>query len=414
MVVFCQLILSLYFINKKSIMAKNIDAKFGFATRSIHTGNEVDGETGAIRRPITMANSYALPYDAAEMNWSDAGTALYTRNGGANQRYLQEKLAALSQTEDAVVLASGVAALHAVFFTFLRSGDHVVSSNVMYIAVYRLLTQYLPEKYQISATLVDSSDVDAVRRAIRPNTKLIHIETPGNPTLNISDIQAIAHIAHENGALLSVDNTFASPYNQLPATLGADLVVESLTKYINGHGDAMGGAVLGKKERIDQIRAEAMVNVGGVISPFNAWLIMRGAVTLPLRMRQHNESGLAIARFLAEHPLVRFVSYPGLESHRGHEIAKRQMHPGFSGMIAFGLKLDADGHNRFISRLKIITSAVSLGHDESLIVFLGPDDERQYLFPEEFSGGFFRFSVGLEDTEDLIGDLDQALSSLLS
>ncbi len=284
----------------------------------------------------------------------------------------------------------------------------------MYIAVYRLLTQYLPEKYQISATLVDSSDVDAVRRAIRPNTKLIHIETPGNPTLNISDIQAIAHIAHENGALLSVDNTFASPYNQLPATLGADLVVESLTKYINGHGDAMGGAVLGKKERIDQIRAEAMVNVGGVISPFNAWLIMRGAVTLPLRMRQHNESGLAIARFLAEHPLVRFVSYPGLESHRGHEIAKRQMHPGFSGMIAFGLKLDADGHNRFISRLKIITSAVSLGHDESLIVFLGPDDERQYLFPEEFSGGFFRFSVGLEDTEDLIGDLDQALSSLLS
>ncbi|HBX45012.1 trans-sulfuration enzyme family protein [Limibacterium fermenti] len=395
-------------------MAKNIDAKFGFATRSIHTGNEVDGETGAIRRPITMANSYALPYDAAEMNWSDAGTALYTRNGGANQRYLQEKLAALSQTEDAVVLASGVAALHAVFFTFLRSGDHVVSSNVMYIAVYRLLTQYLPEKYQISATLVDSSDVDAVRRAIRPNTKLIHIETPGNPTLNISDIQAIAHIAHENGALLSVDNTFASPYNQLPATLGADLVVESLTKYINGHGDAMGGAVLGKKERIDQIRAEAMVNVGGVISPFNAWLIMRGAVTLPLRMRQHNESGLAIARFLAEHPLVRFVAYPGLESHRGHEIAKRQMHPGFSGMIAFGLKLDADGHNRFISRLKIITSAVSLGHDESLIVFLGPDDERQYLFPEEFSGGFFRFSVGLEDTEDLIGDLDQALSSLLS
>lgn len=395
-------------------MAKNIDAKFGFATRSVHTGNEVDGETGAIRRPITMANSYALPYDAAEMNWSDAGTVLYTRNGGANQRYLQEKLAALSQTEDAVVLASGVAALHAVFFTFLRSGDHVVSSNVMYIAVYRLLTQYLPEKYQISATLVDSSDVDAVRRAIRPNTKLIHIETPGNPTLNISDIQAIAHIAHENGALLSVDNTFASPYNQLPATLGADLVVESLTKYINGHGDAMGGAVLGKKERIDQIRAEAMVNVGGVISPFNAWLIMRGAVTLPLRMRQHNESGLAIARFLAEHPLVRFVSYPGLESHRRYEIAKRQMYPGFSGMIAFGLKLDADGHNRFISRLKIITSAVSLGHDESLIVFLGPDDERQYLFPEEFSGGFFRFSVGLEDTEDLIGDLDQALSSLLS
>ncbi len=393
-------------------MAKNIDGSFGFATRSVHTGNEVDGETGAIRRPITMANSYALPYDPTHVNWSEAGEKLYTRNGGANQEYLQQKLGALSGTEDAVVLTTGVAALHSVFFTFLRSGDHVVASSISYIAVYRLLNEYLPEKYNITATLVDTSDVEAVRKAIRPNTRLIHIETPGNPLVSITDIKAVADLAHAAGILLSVDNTFDSPYNQLPVTLGADLVVESLTKYINGHGDAMGGAVLGRKELIDRIRKEAMVNVGGAISPFNAWLIMRGVVTLPLRMKQHNQNALIIARYLESHPLVSFVSYPGLPSHPGHEIAKRQMKGGFSGLISFGLKTNFDGHNKFVSRLRIITSAVSLGHDESLIVFLGPDDERQYLYPERFKNGFFRFSVGLEDVEDLIADLEQALDDL--
>lgn len=393
---------------------KKIDSGFGFATRSVHTGNEVDKETGAIRRPITLANSYALPYDPTNVNWSEAGQAVYTRNGGANQHYLQEKLAAVSETEDAVALSTGVAALHAVFFTFLQSGDHVVCSHVSYIAVYRLLTQYLPEKYQITATLVDTSDVEAVQKAIRPNTKLIHVETPGNPVISISDIQAIAEIAHQYGALLSVDNTFASPYNQLPEKLGADLVVESLTKYINGHGDAMGGAVLGKRELIDRIRAEAMINVGGAISPFNAWLIMRGMVTLPLRMKQHNENGLKVARYLEQHPAVSFVAYPGLESHPQHEVAARQMQAGYSGMIAFGLKTsDFDKHNEFVSHLRVITSAVSLGHDESLIVFLGPNDERQYLYPERFRNGFFRFSVGLEDAVDIIRDLEQALNETL-
>ena len=170
--------------------------EYGFQTRSVHTGNDIDGETGSIRRPITMANSYALPYDPTDVNWSDAGKALYTRNSGANQLYLQEKLAALEGSEDCVVLATGVAALSGVFFSMLKSGDHVVCSHVSYIAVYRLLTQYLPEKYGIEATLVDTSDLSAVKAAIRSNTKLIHIETPGNPTLNISDIEAIAQIAH--------------------------------------------------------------------------------------------------------------------------------------------------------------------------------------------------------------------------
>lgn len=386
--------------------------QLGFSTRSIHLGNDIDKETGAIRRPITMANSYALPYDPTDVNWSEAGKKLYTRNGGANQEYLQEKLAALHVTEDAVVLATGVAALHSVFFSFLNTGDHIVAGHISYIAVYRLLNEYLPEKYKIETTLVDSTNPQNVADAIRPNTKLIHIETPGNPIVNISDIAEIAKIAHANNILLSVDNTFASPFNQLPSLLGADLVVESLTKYINGHGDAMGGAVLGKKILIDEIRRQAMINVGGAISPFNAWLIMRGAVTLPLRMRQHNANALEIAKYLEKHPKVAFVSYPGLKSHPQHGVAKKQMSGGYSGLISFGLNADFDAHNRFVENLNIITSAVSLGHDESLIVFLGPNDERQYLYPYIFKHGFFRLSIGLEDADDLIADLEQALQDI--
>ena len=382
--------------------------QWDFSTRAVHVGNEVDKETGAIRRPITMANSYALPYDPTDMNWSSADGNLYTRNGGANQKYLQEKLSSLEGGEDCVVLASGVAALSGLFFSLLQTGDHVIFSSVTYIAVYRLLNELFNNKFNVETTIVDTSDLEAVKAAIRPNTKLIHIETPGNPTLSISDIEEIAKIAHQNGALLSVDNTFASPYNQRPIELGADFVVESLTKYINGHGDAMGGAIIGKKEYLDIIRAQAQVNLGGTISPFNAWLIMRGAVTLPLRMQRHNDNALKIARWLEKQPGVSFVAYPGLESHKGHEIAEKQMINGFGGVLSFGLKADHDTHNRFVQNLNIITSAVSLGHDESLIVFLGENDERQYLYPEEFHDGFFRFSVGIEDADDLIEDLRQA------
>lgn len=383
--------------------------EYGFATRAVHTGNDIDQDSGAIKRPITMANSYALPYDPTDMNWSSAAGNLYTRNGGTNQKYLQERIASLEGGEDCVVLASGVAALSGLFFALLSKGDHVIFSSVTYIAVYRLLNELLNNKFGVETTIVDTSDPANVEAAIRPNTKLIHIETPGNPTLTISDIAAIADIAHHHGALLSVDNTFASPYNQRPIELGADFCVESLTKYINGHGDSMGGAIIGKTEYLDQIRAQSQVNLGGTISPFNAWLIMRGSVTLPLRMRQHNENALEVAQWLEAQPCVSFVAYPGLESHKGHEIAIKQMAPGFGGVLSFGLKADHDTHNRFVSFLNVITSAVSLGHDESLIVFLGENDERQYLYPEEFHNGFFRFSVGIEDAEDIIRDLKQAM-----
>ena len=385
---------------------------FGFHTRAVHTGNDVDKETGAVKRPITMANSYELPYDPTNMNWSSAEGNLYTRNGGANQKYLQERLVSLEGGEDCIVLASGVAALSGLFFSLLKAGDHVVFSSVTYIAVYRLLNELFNEKSGVETTIVDTTDLDAVKAAIRPNTKLIHIETPGNPTISVTDISALAAIAHKNDALLSVDNTFASPYNQRPIELGADFSVESLTKYINGHGDAMGGAIIGKKEYLDIIRAQAQVNLGGTISPFNAWLIMRGSVTLPLRMKQHNENALKIAKWLEERPGVSFVSYPGLESHPQHEIALRQMAPGFGGVLTFGLKADHETHNRFVSHLRVITNAVSLGHDASLIVFLGENDERQHLYPERFHNGFFRFSVGIEDADDLIEDLRQALEKV--
>ena len=281
-----------------SMSTRQEEQEFGFATRAVHVGNDVDKDSGAIKRPITMANSYALPYDPTDMNWSSAGANLYTRNGGTNQKYLQERVASLEGGEDCVVLASGVAALNGLFFALLNQGDHVIFSSVTYIAVYRLLNELLNGKFGVETTLVDTTDPANVEAAIRPNTRLIHIETPGNPTLMVSDIAAIADIAHRHGALLSVDNTFASPFNQRPIELGADFTVESLTKYINGHGDAMGGAIIGKTEHLNLIRAQSQVNLGGTISPFNAWLIMRGSVTLPLRMRQHNENAMAVARWL--------------------------------------------------------------------------------------------------------------------
>ncbi|MFV0529765.1 MAG: trans-sulfuration enzyme family protein [Lachnospiraceae bacterium] len=381
----------------------------GLLTHAVHTGNGVDEFTKAIKRPITMANSYELPYDPSSINWSSSEGNLYTRNGGVNQQYLQEKIAQFEGGEDCIVLASGVAALSGLFFSLVNAGDHIVFSSVTYVAVYRLLNELFNGKFNVETTIVDTSDLEKVKAALRPNTKLIHIETPGNPTLTVSDIEEIARLAHANHSLLSVDNTFATPYNQKPIALGADFSIQSLTKYINGHGDAMGGAIIGRKEHLDTIRAQAQVNLGAAISPFNAWLIMRGAVTFPLRMRQHNESAQKIAEYLEGIPGVSFVAYPGLPSHRGHAIAKKQTLAGYGGMISFGLRTDHDGYNRFVSHLELITSAVSLGHDASLIVFLGEDDERQYLYPEEFHNGFLRFSVGIEDTEDLLEDLRQAL-----
>lgn len=381
-------------------------------TLAVHGGNEAVG--GAIRTPIVMANSYELPEDPSTISWSSSDTLLYTRNSGLNQLGLQRKLAALEGAEDCVVLASGVAALHAVFLTTLRAGDHVVCTDVGYVALRRLLGDILPERYGIRTTFTDTSDPAAVEAAIRPETRLVHTETITNPTIRVADIAALARIAHAHGALLSVDSTFTPPGWYRPLDDGADLVVHSLTKYINGHGDAMGGAVLGRADLVAPVRSDAMVDVGGVISPFNAWLIMRGSVTLPLRLRQHIAGAHAVARLLEADPRVAAVLHPDLASHPQHALAQRQFPHGSGAMIALTLDGDTDLQNRFVARLRVITSAVSLGHDESLIVQVGREEPHVAAFPEVFRrNGLLRLSVGLEDPDDLVEDITQALDATM-
>lgn len=381
----------------------------GDMTTSVHSGNDRSGPS--VRTPITMANSYHLPDNPETLDWSGTEQLFYTRNSGANQVALQTKLAAMEHAEDAVVLASGVAALHAVFFTLLRTGDHVVVSDMTYEATWKLWSRLLPEKYGIEATFVDVTDSDAVRAAFRPNTRMMTVEAIANPTTKIADIAALAAVTHDADALLVVDSTFTPPPLYRPLADGADLVVHSLTKYINGHGDAMGGAILGRTELLDPIRAQAMVDVGGVISPFNAWLIARGSITLPLRLRQHQNTAATLAQFLAEDERIAYVAYPGLASHPQHDLATRQFGGrGHGAMMAFAVRGDSATQNRFVSHLQIVTSAVSLGHDESLIVHVGTDGPRVAAYPDEFRRwGHLRFSVGLEDADDLRADLSAAL-----
>ena len=396
-------------------MAKKNDRfrDYDITTRAVHTGTDYDEGTGAVRRPLHMANSFKLPDDLSEVNYSSTDLLMYSRNGNPNQHWLEEKVASLHGADDAIVLASGVGALHALFWTLLESGERVVYPKVSYMAVYRLFHELFNRKFKVDTHMADMTDLDAVRAAVTPGTRLVHIETPDNPTDGVTDIAAVAKIAHENGALLSVDNTFASPFNQNPLELGADFVVEALTKFINGHGDAQGGAIISNDlETMDRIRYEAQVNVGSVISPFNAWQIFRGSVTFPLRMQRINESSQAIAEWLEQRDNVTFVAYPGLASNPGHELATRQMKNGFGGVISFGLKTDDKTVERFCAQLKVVTFAVSLGHDESLIFPQPSYDERIDLYPERFRKGFIRFSVGLEDPEDLIADLDQALKAV--
>lgn len=387
--------------------------EYGVATQTIHTGTDYDEGTGAVRRPLHMANSYKLPDDLSQVNYSSTDLLMYARNGNPNQHWLEEKIAALHNADDAIVLASGVGALHALFWTLLKTGDRVVYPKVSYMAVYRMFHELFNRKFGVETIMVDMTNLDAVKAAITPGTRLVHIETPDNPTNGVSNIAEIVKIAHANGALVSVDNTFASPYNQKPLEYGADFVVEALTKFINGHGDAQGGAVISNNlEAMDRIRYEAQVNVGSVISPFNAWQIFRGSVTFPLRMQRINDSSQKIAEWLEQRENVTFVSYPGLPSNSGHELAKKQMQNGYGGVISFGINADDKTVERFCAALKVVTFAVSLGHDESLIFPQPSYDERINLYPEKFRRGFIRFSVGLEEPEDIIFDLNQALESI--
>lgn len=383
-----------------------------FDSQAVHAGNMPDATTGAIVTPIVMANSYQLPDDPSALDWSDSRTLFYNRNSGHNQLCLERKLAAMERGGEAAVFSTGVAALHAIFFTLLKSGDHVIVSDVTYEAVRRLFSELLPQRYGIEATFVDIGDLAQVQAAVRPNTKLIHAETIANPTTKVADVEALAGIARAAGALLSIDATFTPPPLFRGLEHGVDLVVHALTKYINGHGDAMGGAVIGRAELVRQLKADALVDVGGSISPFNAWLIMRGSVTLPLRLARHLSTAQTIAEFLEKEPRVAFVAYPGLASHPQHELATRQFGgAGYGAVMAFAVEGGPDVQNRFVASLRLITSAVSLGHDSSLIVHVGKDGRRgSEHYPEAFRKyGHLRLSVGLEDPADLIEDIKAAL-----
>ncbi len=380
-------------------------------TTAVHAGNRRDDAFGAINEPIYMTSNYRIPTDGSPVDWSGIHSNIYARNRNVNQMVLQDKLCALTGGEDAAVFASGVAALASVFVTFLNSGDHAIVSEVCYSATNLLFRKYLPEKYQVQVTFVDTTDTEAVKAAIRPNTKLIHVETPGNPTTGISDVDAIAKLAHDAGALLSVDATFAGPICIYPLKHGADLEIHSMTKYINGHGDSLGGCVIGRTELVDQIKELAMVNFGGILSPFNAWLVARGLVTVPMRMKQHSAVALAVAEFLEKSPAVRFVWYPGLKSHPQHDRAVALMNGMYSGMMSFDIKGDEATHQKFLNALHLVTHAVSLGDVESLIVYYDKTSDKLPHYPKIYHEGFFRFSVGLEDAEDIIADLQQAFEA---
>jgi methionine-gamma-lyase len=342
---------------------------------------------------------------------------VYSRWGNPTVRQLETKLADLEGGEAAVAFGSGMAATTALLLHALKAGDHMVVSDVAYAGVAELVRDTLP-KLGIGVEAVDLADHEALEKALRPETRIVYAETPANPILKLTDIQAVADLAHGAGAQLVVDSTFATPVATRPLELGADLVVHSLTKYIGGHGDAVGGAVVGRAEAMARLTQDTAIHAGGILSPFNAWLIMRGMATLPLRMQAHAESALHIAQFLEKRPGIQRVVYPGLPSHPQHELARRQM-DCFSGMLTFQVSDGRATAHRLAERLQVIHYAVSLGHHRSLVFYLPTNEMNENSFrlsPEQLAryrelagDGIFRLSVGLEDPDDLCADLEQAL-----
>jgi cystathionine beta-lyase/cystathionine gamma-synthase len=397
------------------------DEAWGDRTRAIHSGEGVDPTTRASSPNLVMSATFARDHVGgfSALNRTENEGFSYARVSNPTVDQLAQKLAALEHAEAALCFASGMAASHALMAGRLSHGDHLVVSDTNYVGTAELVHDSLP-RWGIEVSPVDTSDAELVEAAITPRTKMLWIETPANPIMRLADIRALAELAHGRAVEdVVVDSTFATPIATRPLELGADFVVHSLTKYIGGHGDAMGGAVLGRAADLDALNLEAMVHYGGVLSPFNAWLILRGAATFPLRMKAHEENALAVARFLEAHPSVERVFYPGLPSHPQHDLARRQMR-NFSGMLTFRTRgYGKTLAERMIDRLEVIHYAVSLGHHRSLIYWiptemlmestfrLAPDAEARY---RDFAGeGVFRFSVGLEDAEDLCADLDRAL-----
>ena len=387
-------------------------SKHGMQTRLIHSANAAN-DTSAISPPIFQTSTFVLRSleEAADQATQIEPTTYYTRYGSPNTQQAEVLLAELEGSEAALVVGSGMAAVATALLANLQAGDHVIAQQMHYPASISLLTQRLP-RYGIEVTQVDQRDTAAFERAIRHNTKIVYTESPSNPTMDLTDLRATAEIAHAAGALAITDNTFASSYNQLPLELGYDLVVQSATKYLNGHADVTAGAIMGPQELIDSARLHARVH-GPMLHPFEAWLLRRGLQTYGLRMAVHNSNALAVAQFLEKHPAVERVYYPGLPSHPQNELARRQMIGGFGGMLSFEVRGGYAAASKFVRQTKLCLLAVSLGGVETLMTLpastINAHQTEEELKAVGISPGLIRFSVGIENVEDLLEDLDQAL-----
>ena len=376
-----------------------------FSTKAIHAGQEPDPTSGAIMTPIYQTSTYAQTGIGEHKGFEYARTANPTRSA------LEACIAALENGTHGLSFASGMAAESAVL-SLLSAGDHMISCDDLYGGSYRIFERIM-RRYNVETSYVTAGNVADYEKAIRPNTKLIWLETPTNPLLRLVDIRAVAEVAHRHNLLLVVDNTFSSPYFQQPLELGADIVLHSTTKYINGHSDVIGGAVVTSNEEVYEALKFHQNAAGAVPGPFDVWLTMRGIKTLAVRMRQHEENAYAVARFLMEHKCVEKVYYPGLPSHPDHELAKRQM-SGFGGMVSFQFKGTLADVEQVVRRFKVFTFAESLGGVESLVCHPAtmthgsiPKDIRE---ARGLGDTLLRLSVGIEDIEDIMSDLEQALA----
>ena len=378
----------------------------GFSTDCIHAGQEPEQTTGAVSVPIFQTSTYVQPELGRHKGFE------YARTQNPTRFATEAALAALERGKHGHCFASGMSAIDTVF-RLLKSGDHVVSGENMYGGSYRLFSKVC-EKFGLEFTYVDTSKLDEVKKALRPATKIVYIETPTNPMMTITDLAACAELAHKNGAMLVVDNTFCSPYLQRPIELGADIVVHSTTKFLNGHSDSVGGVVVSNDDEVAKQIGFLQNAVGAILSPFDSWLVLRGIKTLAVRMKRHEENGQAMANYLAHHTKVKKLYYPGLADHPQHDLARRQM-SGFGAVIAFDLG-SYDTAKKFLDRVKLCSLGESLGGVETLISH--PESMTHASVPVEtrtrlgITPGLVRISVGIEDIEDLIADLENAFDGI--
>ena len=377
-----------------------------FSTDCIHAGQEPEPQTGAVTVPIFQTSTYVQPELGRHKGYE------YARTKNPTRSTLEANIAALERGKYGHCFASGMSATDTVF-RLLKSGDHVIAGENMYGGSYRLFKRVL-EKFGLEFTYVDTANVDAVRAAMQSNTRIVFLETPTNPMMTVTDLAACAEVAHKGNALVVVDNTFCSPYVQRPIELGADIVVHSTTKFLNGHSDSVGGAVITNSDELGEQIGFLQNAVGAILSPFDSWLVLRGIKTLAVRMKQHEANGAAMANYLANHAKVQKVYYPGLPDHPQHELAKRQMN-GFGSMISFELG-SYDNAKKFLDRVRLCSLAESLGGVETLISH--PVSMTHGSVPEEMrtrlgiTPGLVRISVGIEDVEDLIADLENAFDGM--